>query len=395
MLHRKFVSFFYPLFYQDFVMEGLIRRLSLLLSLFTFLWLEGGCQSLNEQDRQQDLKLIKTAEATVPVGATFAIRGSSPKGLQHQLLWQSSDPSIATVNSYGIVSTHKEGEIVISVRNGSYVETCALNITSADYIGSFVFVNSDNVGANQSMVIYSDFAVFFNNTTNSAKLYDLKKGSLLDTFELFSGSYHNPHCNTACLGYEYVSHNSIMPLIYISQWDEGYERACFVYDISSRNNKFVFTLAQRINLSKISDSIIGEGPCDFAVDVEAHQLVAISYRTHQSDSLGTATIINKFPLPLLSDGEEVFLNDCDLIDSYTLPLFPYRQDIVSYGDKFFMNMGGIGNEKARLVVIDKKDMQVVSILPLYCVRDSEPEGIAVHNGLISLTFGDSQIYSLW
>lgn len=52
-----------------------------------------------------------------------------PEGAKElEIEWSSSDPSIATVNSSGLVFYHKAGEVVITARVGTYTDTCIFRI---------------------------------------------------------------------------------------------------------------------------------------------------------------------------------------------------------------------------------------------------------------------------
>lgn len=225
----------------------------------------------------------------------------------------------------------------------------------------------------QSMAIYNNYVIFFNNENQTAKLFSIETGQLLETFSIPNGGYYNPHCNTACVGNEFVSANSIMPVIYLSQWDAGHERACFVYDVQLNNGVYSLTLVQKINLSAVSSNLIGAGECDFAVDKVNNEIYAFAYKTSVYTDYGTATMVCKFALPLLSDGSEILITDADVLDHFEMALVKYRQDAFFNNGRIYLANGGLSDVKAHISVIDVEQKKIITNVPIYKYLDGEPE----------------------
>lgn len=225
----------------------------------------------------------------------------------------------------------------------------------------------------QSMAIYNNYVIFFNNENQTAKLFSIETGQLLGTLSIPNGGYYNPHCNVACVGNEFASANSIMPVIYVSQWDAGHERACFVYDVQSNNGVYSLTLVQKINLSGVSSNIIGSGECDFVVDRDNNEIYAFAYKTSVNTNYGTATMICKFALPLLSDGTEILITDSDIAENFEMALVKYRQDAFFNNGRIYLANGGLDDVKAHISIIDVEQKKIVTNVPIYKYLDGEPE----------------------
>lgn len=231
----------------------------------------------------------------------------------------------------------------------------------------------------QSMAIYKDYVVFFSNETNKAQLYKISTATLLATFDIPNGGYFQPHCNTAMVGVEFASNDSIMPVIYLSQWDAGHERACFVLDVAYANEEYAMTLVQKINLSAISSSIIGVGECDFAVDRVKNMLYAIAYKTSVYTAQGTSTMVCKIALPLLSAGSEVLVTDSDVISNFETTLIKYRQDAFMWDDNIYIASGGLSSVPASLFVINTYKQQITTEIPLSSYQAGEPECLDLYD----------------
>ncbi len=93
------------------------------------------------------------------------------------------------------------------------------------------------VSFSQSFTIYEDYMIGcgYDNETAYAVIIDLAKGELLDKLNLPTDNYHRPHANVCCFGKVKYSDSSITPLLYVSQWDDQYERGVLVYDFSYNN----------------------------------------------------------------------------------------------------------------------------------------------------------------
>ena len=278
-----------------------------------------------------------------------------------------------------------KGYIGIAERPYSYygqkIQMCSFDVKS--------FKTLSGMSWAQSMAIYGDYAIAYSNSTNKAQLFSISSGTLLGTFDITNGGYAQPHCNTACIGTEFASSDSIMPLIYLSQWDAGVQRACFVYDVKLVGSTYSMTLVQRINLSAVSSSIIGAGECDFAVDTISSKMYAIAYKTSATDAnKGTSTMVCSFALPLLSAGSEVLITDSDIISHFEMALIEYRQDAFMRNGKIYFAHGGLTTIKGEIVVIDVYAERIVTRVPIYQYYDSEPECLDVYeNNKILFNYG--------
>ena len=277
-----------------------------------------------------------------------------------------------------------------------------INLTNTfkpySYIGKPINLNGFNVNlfktlnnpTSQSMAIYGDYVILFSNSDNKAYLYRISTASKLAEFNIPNGGYYQPHCNTAVVGVEFASEYSIMPAIYISQWDTGHERACFVLDVSLNNNVYSLELIQKINFSSVSSSIIGSGECDFVVDRDSQKLYAIAYQvSNSSPEANTINMICSITLPDLSDRSEILVTDTDIVSNFNLALVQSRQDAFMKNGLIYVIYGGIGNEKAGIVVVDPTSEEIVTRVPIYQYIDSEPECMDCFKNHLLFNYGSN------
>ncbi len=80
-------------------------------------------------------------------------------------------------------------------------------------------------------------------------------------------------------------------------------------------------LVQKIRPGNISGEIIGYGSIDYVVDIDSNELYSLAYYKSNGSTIsgtnGNKEMICKFPLPSISDGEEILLNEKDLLDCYS------------------------------------------------------------------------------
>lgn len=247
--------------------------------------------------------------------------------------------------------------------------------------------------SHQSGIAYGDYAVFFiGDGTAQAFIVSLASKTLLATLSLPSpGTFHAPHCNTAVLGPQKRSENSICPLIYVSQWTAGYERACFVYDVTLNNGTFAIELVQVIRLDSVSASILGSGPCDFVVDIDNDRLVAFAYMTAQSESDGTALMIAEFDLPAINEAS-VSLSDSDVLHNVSGKNLPVRQDAFYFAGRIVLASGfGTSESPGTISAVDIGSGRIVTSIDLAGYFGGEPEFLNNLGNKILMTNGGTSI----
>ena len=264
----------------------------------------------------------------------------------------------------------------------------ALDLFSVEMLGSV-----SSLGWHQSGVFYGKYALFFSERTMLATLVDTDNLTIIGTFPIAYGTYDAPHCNTASLGKDFGGETSIMPLIYVSQW-EGDERACFVYDMTYSEGSYSLSLVQKINFASVSSSILGAGPVDFAVDTDAGELIALAYKTVQDVQRGTALMIAKMSIPDASVSE-VTVADADITAHFETENIAVRQDAFYRCGKIYI-AAGYGNSElaATVTAISVKDGSILSRLETSQFVYGEPEMLDVFGNEIVFSVGGDIIYKI-
>ena len=257
------------------------------------------------------------------------------------------------------------------------------------------------VGLEQAMGIYGDYLFVFSYATSTATayLYKFSTMQLLATLNLPISTYKRPHCNAVSFGRVFNSENSIVPLMYVSQWDFDSQRGCLVYDITLNDDTYNASLVQAILPTNVDTSIRGAGNLDWAVDPFGY-IYSIGYYIGNSDSphtvVGNKTMITKYKLPVIADGSEIVFGDADVLDHFDVPIYTYRQDIITNNGNILM-LAGVhsaveANVPCRLVVIDPTAKMVVSLVSLDEFNE-EPEGIGIKDGRLLIGFrNDAKLY---
>ena len=253
-------------------------------------------------------------------------------------------------------------------------------------------------GLSQAMAVYGDYILLFTYNTNNATayLYKLSDGTLLTTLSLPNNNYKRPHCNAASFSNVFNSPNSILPLLYVSQWDNDSEKGCFVYDITIRNGSYCVNLVQTILPTNVSIATTGAGQTDWVVDPIGY-IYSIGYLLNDGAHMlaNNKTMVTKYKLPAISDGSMITFCDADVLDHFELPIFTYRQDLCFEDGHILMLAGMTNNTAVRRLVVINPDTHCISALVSFDFINKEPEGIGVNDGKLLIGFyGDAVIYHL-
>lgn len=298
--------------------------------------------------------------------------------------------------------------ISIFINTISLCLLCSCN--SLDYLinldkNTQYLMELDGVGPHDSMAIYGDLAVVVSVINNhrdvTGQIYDLTENKLLTTIKFDYLNYDVPHANTACFSSVFRSETSILPLLYISQWEYYSHRVVFVYDIVEDNGCIKANLVQIIDPHKINSEILGEGSIDWVVDFDKMYLYALSYKLPGSSTLveNNEEIIVKFSLPSVNESELVyFLSEQDIKECYRLDTFNYSQDKCYYKDYIFIVSGSSDPKFSymnRLRILDLNNRKLIENFSLLYFGYREPEGLDFYNGQLLLTFNDKNPGRLW
>ena len=262
-----------------------------------------------------------------------------------------------------------------------------------------------------SMDVYGDYIVAVYPETRSGgtasstcdgSIYNRKTREKIADINFPLGDYAIPHANTACFGVEFATGNTDFPLFYISQWNKA--GGCLVYNITKvSDSEFSAELVQAIMPDNgITESTFGvKVRGDWVIDKENGFLYSVRYKYDSSftpvNGNANNTMVTKFALPTLSDGDEVTLGDSDILDSFILPPTPVMQDKCMLNGKIYLLCGWTGSEapnSQKIYVIDVAQKYIVSVVDL-TQYGQEPECICIdEDSLLYTYFPDSSLFRL-
>lgn len=260
---------------------------------------------------------------------------------------------------------------------------------------------SGYTGLHQCMAVYGDYVLLFTYDTSDATqpatayLYQLSTATQLAALTLPNGSYMRPHCNSATFSEVFNTADSILPLLYVSQWENNGQKCCFVYDIKLINGTYSVDLVQTILPTNVSAATLGAGQTDWCVDPLGY-IYCIGYLLNDGATIvaNNKTMITKFALPKVSDGAVVTFGDADVLEHFDVPIFIYRQDLCFENGRIFMLSGVNSSILPKLTVISPDDKRVVSEVSL-AYNTNEPEGIGVTDGKLLIgRRNDAKLYRL-
>ena len=260
---------------------------------------------------------------------------------------------------------------------------------------------SGYTGLHQCMAVYGDYVLLFTYNTSDATqpakayLYRLSTATQLAALTLPNSTYKRPHCNSATFSEVFNTSDSILPLLYVSQWDNDSQKGCFVYDIKLVNGTYSIDLVQTILPTNVSTATLGAGQTDWCVDPLGY-IYCIGYLLNDGATIvaNNKTMVTKFILPKVSDGAVVTFGDADVLDHFDVPIFIYRQDLCFENGRIFMLSGVSSSIPAKLTVIGPDDKRVVSEVSL-AYNTNEPEGIGVTDGKLLMGWrNDAKLYRL-
>lgn len=285
----------------------------------------------------------------------------------------------------------------------------------------------------QGMIIHGKYLLYFMyrgssgaGTSVYVRVYNFDTQTYIGQFNLPSGNFKIPHCNTVNCGIDYYPGNTLLPLIYLSQWDYDSERGILVYNIDPEN--LTGELIQVIK-PNCDTTVFGTGATDWVADTDEGDLYSFTYARHGTGANNNTehpsgavvrdskTMACKFKLPAYTEGADtsitndsvtgnsytikvVTLTDEDMTDHYELPIMLVSQDKVYSNGKVYVGCGavGYGEDTLCIRVIDLKKKAQVNCVPINLVTHSEPEGLDIWEGHLIMGFnghGVTNFGDLW
>jgi len=253
----------------------------------------------------------------------------------------------------------------------------------------------------QSMAIYGNYIIFVTNVHDKLNglLFDINTTEKIADLTFDYGMLKNPHGNTLCFGNEFADTTDDMPLLYLSQWNFDGERGVLVYRIKKTDDLYSAEFKQSIlpDFSNMDFSKFGNGSTDWIVDTDNNMLYSIAYKLKGSSRIvkDNATMICKFYLPKLSDGEKVLLDSSNILDNYQLSIINVVQDKCYYDGHIYILSGPTpASEWKKIRVLNLSTKKIESEVPLVKWQD-EPESIEIFNNSIIQGYNTGEIYQLY
>lgn len=221
----------------------------------------------------------------------------------------------------------------------------------------------------QSMAIWGKKAYLFNNT-GYCRILNLITGSIERTFRMDSFG-DNMHVNSACFGNESAGVYDC-PVIYLSETRSPYR--CVVEQIGDTSSFVVQTIypQKQGNPLKVTTWI---------VDRNQHALYALSRILQRKQKTSDVIEITKYRLPRLDEGQNVVLNENDVVDSFRVNFRSALQGGNINGKYMYIASGlqttsnNKFNSERAIQIIDLVSKKLVRKIDLTYVTTNEPEGI--------------------
>lgn len=249
----------------------------------------------------------------------------------------------------------------------------------------------------QSLAIYGDYIVFFyGNGGSSGSIWQISTGQKIADLSFSYGEFTIPHGNVMCFGNQFADGNTVLPLLYLSQWDGN--GGCLVYDVRLDGT---CNLVQTIMVNGMSQDVYGSDLGDWVVDTRANLIYSVKY--HNNSAIPSQTNYDNicaFRLPRLSEGQNIVFTPNDIISYFSIPFTPISQDKKIMNGRMFIAAGNpsySGSQK--IFVVDITRMGIISIFDVSNIGRTggdEPEGIAIiENGIVlGLGYQPTQFYLL-
>lgn len=261
-----------------------------------------------------------------------------------------------------------------------------------------------NISGGQDGAIWKDY-IFRFGTYGKCTVHKIG-GSFeaISEFDLDKVETLKPHSNAVQFGSEYFEDGDEFPLLYTNIYN-NYANAenklkgvCLAYRITRDGDNFTSKLVQVITVDFVEDDLWKSGDDvrpygNFVIDRDKNRMYAFTMRDKDKVCRYFA-----FPLPKLSDGEQVLLKKEDVIEYFDCPYHFFIQGATCYKGKIYSAEGFANNsEKApalRIIDLDKKE-QIYHVNLLEKGYVEEPEFIDFdENGTCYYSDANGNLYKV-
>jgi len=247
-----------------------------------------------------------------------------------------------------------------------------------------VQVTLENATYKQGGALYGNYYITADDS-NTIYLYDFETGKRLASTTLpMSETYH---CNTMCFAKSLHTGNTVLPYLYISEWNGSFKTA--VLDVAYDGTSMTVTLVQTISVSALSTDTVGAGYADFAIDFDNAKFYLIRYKVADNayHHYGNDQIFTVFNLPNTSTAT-VNLADSDILDVFAVAAeLDLRQQSIYHNGKIYVN-AGYDNCKVYVFSVTEKSLYtkvgLTDVIGTY-----EAQSVNVKNGIMFISAAQS------
>lgn len=237
----------------------------------------------------------------------------------------------------------------------------------------------------QDMAIYNDRAYLMSDGGH-CRVLNLITGKIDRELDL-ACSGKKTHINSVSFG-QVSDTKGAIPLLYVSETVKPHR--CFVEDINGGEPRLLQTIETKENGKVYSNH-------NWVVDRENGFLYGLkSYWHKYVDEKGNIrTVVTKYKLPSLSDGENITLMEKDMIERYDVLFTSSMQGVTIHKDRLYIAAGMCEKEKndsetnRMVVVVDLKKKKVVDTIYINMLTTNEPEGIDFYGNKCLLFCGQT------
>lgn len=223
----------------------------------------------------------------------------------------------------------------------------------------------------QDMAIYGDKAYLMNDGGH-CRVLNLEMGIIEKEMDL-ACSNNNTHINNVCFGVE-VQKGADIPLIYVSETNKPHR--CFVEDINGDKPVLLQTIEAFEGGKNYSNH-------NWVVDRDKEHLYGLKCYWHQylDKDNNIKTVITKYRLPKLIDGEKIELSEKDILDRFDIYFPNTMQGATIKKGKMYIASGMQERERNNteteraIIVIDLKKKIIKKRTTINFLTTNEPEGI--------------------
>lgn len=273
----------------------------------------------------------------------------------------------------------------MKIRNTFVFVWLFFNLLPLDAQLVFPIVGTYKGKSAQDMTIFGDKAYLMNDGGH-CRILNLATGLIDGEFDLAS-SEKNTHINNVCFGVETLKGTAI-PAIYVSETNRPHR--CYVEDVSDNKPVLLQTIEAEENGLTYSNH-------NWVVDTEKGYLYGLKCFWHQYvDEVGNIkTVITKYRLPKLDEGEKVILSEKDILEQFDVYFPNTLQGTAIRKGKLYIASGMQEKEnnntetERAIIVVDLKKKSIVKKVSINLMMTNEPEGIDFYKGKCLLFCGQT------